>query len=296
MSGEPAVQEWEHIIASDLASHLTLAGPAARPHQPLDVIDLPAGARAALTEAIGCHGLDDVLVVPAAARSFGRLHRHCVYTPPCVLGVGERAAGLWVQALPVPGVRAIVPLGELAAVELRADGTESRLTLRSHPCELSVRYNRSADPLSGGLLRLRHRAAGEPAPLPGAPPGNSCVPPRWQSVLGAPVLGLRAGDAVAAVFGHARRPGGREYLIALTASELVVIRAARKQNPPHFDRADSVQVPRRNITEASIRDGCLMLRSAGVDLRVELGANPTPAASVWLEDALNFTNRAGVDY
>jgi hypothetical protein len=29
---------------------------------------------------------------------------------------------------------------------------------------------------------------------------------------------------------------------------------------------------------------------------VELGANPTPAASVWLEDALNFTNRAGVDY
>jgi hypothetical protein len=295
MSSEPAVEEWEHAIASDLASHLTLASPVARPHQPLSVIDLPAGARAALTEAIGWHGLDDLLVVPAAARPFGRLHRRCVYTPPCVLGVGERAVGLWVQALPVPGVRAIVLLGELAAVELRADGTGSRLTLRSHPRQLSVRYNRKADPLVGGLLRLRRRAAGEPFPVPGAPPGNTYIPPRWQAVLGAPVLGLRAGDGVAAVFGHARRPGGMEYLIALTARELVVIRAAWKRNPPHFDRPDSVQVPRRNIRKASIRSGCLLLRSAGVDLRVELGASLTPAAALWLEDALNFKDRTGVD-
>jgi hypothetical protein len=295
MSSESAAEEWEHIIGSDLAPHLVQAGPAARPHRPLDVTDLPAGARVALNRAVGRHGLDDILVVPATARSVGRLHRRCVYTPPCILGVGELAVGLWVQALPVPGVRAIFPLGELAVIELQAEGTDGRLTLRSRRCNLSVRYNRAADPLASGLLRLRRRAAGEPSPVPNAPAGNESIPPRWLAVFGSPVLGLRAGDAVAAIYGHARRPGGKEYLIALTPRELVVIRAVRKRYPPHFDRVDSVQVPRRNIEKASIRPRCLLLRSAGVDLCVELGANLTPVAALWLRDALNLKDRTGID-
>jgi hypothetical protein len=293
MSNELVAEEWEHVVASDLAPHITPAGPAAKPHRPLDVTDLPPGARAALTGAIGRHGLDDVLIVPAATRPAGR--RRSIYTPPCVLGIGERAVALWVQAFPVPGVRAVVPLGELAAIELQAEGADSRLTLRSHRCHLSVRYNRAADPLAGAILRLRRRAAGEPYPVPCAPASNKSIPAKWLAVFGSPVLGLRAGDAVAAVHGHARWPGGREYLIALTAPELVVIQAIRKRNPPNFDRVDSVQMPRRNIEEASIRPRCLLLRSAGVDLRVELGANLTPAAALWLQDALNLKDRTGVD-
>ena len=185
------------LIGSDLAPHLMSPGAAARPRQPLDAADLPAGARAALNEACGRQGLDHVLVVLATARPVGRLHRRCVYTPPCVLGVGERAAGLWVEALPVPGVRAIVPVGELAVIELQAEGTDSRLTLRGRRCSVSVRSNRAADPLASG------RAA--------APPGR-----------------------------------GRAFPCP---------RCARGQ------RVHSAGVARR------------VLRSAGMDLRVELGAN-----------------------
>ena len=78
---------------------------------------LPPGAYQALGAVIGRYGLEDLLIVPATAWSCGRMRRRCLYTPLCVLGAGDRAAGLWVQALPEPGVRAVIPVGQVAAIE-----------------------------------------------------------------------------------------------------------------------------------------------------------------------------------
>jgi hypothetical protein len=88
MGSEPLAEEWEQTFGADLLPHLVPAGQPTDARQPLDVTLLPVGAHRALTDSIGHHGLEDLLILPGVAQVYGRLRRRCLYTPPRVLGVG----------------------------------------------------------------------------------------------------------------------------------------------------------------------------------------------------------------
>ena len=169
MGSEPPAEEWEQTFGADLLPHLVPAGQPSAARQPLDVTLLPVGAHAALAGGIGRHRLEDLLVLPGAAQAYGRMRRRCLYTPLRVLGVGDRAVALWVQAPPVPGIRASVPFGEIAAIAWEANGTRKQVLITGRTGRLPVRYDAASDVVMDALIRrLRRRAAGDPAPVPGS--------------------------------------------------------------------------------------------------------------------------------
>src|SRR5579875_2746659 len=140
MGSQPRAAEWEHVVGRDLVPHLLPAGRSRGVHRPADVAWLPEGAHTAIVESVGRAGLEDLLVVPAVAWPVGRWRRQYLYSPPCVIGTGERGVGLWVQALPVPGVRAQVAFGEIAAIEQCGDGPRRVLVVTGRGIMLSMRY------------------------------------------------------------------------------------------------------------------------------------------------------------
>ena len=78
---------------------------------------------------------------------------------------------LWVQALPAPGIRAVVPLSEIAAIVRQANGTRRQLLVTGRTSRLPVRYDAAGDVLVDALIRrLRRRTAGDPAPVPAGYP------------------------------------------------------------------------------------------------------------------------------
>ena len=165
--GEPSMEEWEQAFGADLRPRLIPAGRPDAMRRPSGADQLPPGAHAALSAAVGRCSLQDLLIVPSAARSCGWLRHRFVYTPPCVLGAGDRAVALWVQAPPEPGIRALVPLGEIAAIALHTHGTSRQLVVTGSAGRLPVRYGVADDPVMDGLIiRLRRRVAGRPAPVP----------------------------------------------------------------------------------------------------------------------------------
>jgi hypothetical protein len=283
VGSEPSIElieEWEQTLGADLLHHLIPAARLPGIRRPPDVNELPAGAQAALADGIGRHGLEDLLVVPPAERTYGWQRRRCIYAPPCVLGLGERAVALWVQALPSPGIRALVPLSEIAAIAQQASGTRRRLLVTGRSGRLPVRYDAPSDIfMDAWVRRLRRRAAGEPAPVPADYPGIRDGRRRPLE----PALGLDSDDEVV----MAGRPGRRACLLAVTPRELIILRSALSANPPGR-RAESLYIPRRAIENARIRSGSLLLRSAGVDLRIGLRSRKAvAAASAWLEHGLN---------
>jgi hypothetical protein len=289
MRGEPSIElieEWEQTLGADLLHHLIPAGQLPWTRRPLDVNELPAGAKAALADGIGRHGLEDLLIVPPAERTYGWQRRRSIYAPPCVLGLGERAVALWVQALPAPGIRVLVPLSEIAAIAQQASGTWRRLVVTGRTRRLPVRYDAASDTfMDAWTRRLRRRTVGEPAPVPADYPG---IRDDRRRTFGSVTLRLDPDDEVAI----AGRPGRGACLLAVTPRELVILRAAPSVNPPGR-RADSLYVPRRAIEEATIRSGLLVLRSAGVELRVGLRSRKAvAAASAWLGQVLNDHDRS----
>ena len=210
MRGEPSIElieEWEQTLAADLPHHLIPAGQFRGMRPPLDVNDLPAGAHAALVDGIGRHGLEDLVIVPPAERTYGWQRRRCIYAPPCVLGLGERAVALWVQALPEPGIRVLVPLSEIAAIGQQANGTRRQLLVTSRTGRLPVRYNAASDTvMDAWTRRLRRRTAGEPAPVPPGYPGIRDVTPGRQRTFTPATLRLDSDDDVVI----AGRPGRAE--------------------------------------------------------------------------------------
>jgi len=265
MGGEPLMEEWEQTFGADLRPHLIPPGQPGALRRPSGVTQLPPGADTGLSAAIGRYGLEDLLLVPGAARSCGWLRHRFVYTPPCVLGAGDRAVALWVQAPPEPGIRAVVPLGEIAAIALHTHGASRQLLVTGSAGRLPVRYDVADDPVMDGLIiRLRRRVAGRPAPVPP-------VAARF-----AALLRLDPADEVATT-------GPKTRLIAVTPYELVILRPGRV-----------LYVPRRAIQAAGSRSGSLLLRSAGVDLDLRLHSRKAAAAAaLWLERVPGDHDRSG---
>jgi len=289
MSGEPSIElieEWEQTLDADLLHHLIPAGQLSGVRRPPHLNELPAGAQEALADGIGRHGLEDLLIVPPAERTYGWQRRRWIYAPSCVLALGERAVALWVQALPTPGIRVLVPLTEIAAITRQAHGTRRQLLVTGRASRLLVRYDAASDILMDAWThRLRRRTAGEPARVPADYPG---IPDDRRPAFSPAALRLDSDDEVVI----AGRPGRRACLLAVTPRELVILRSAPSANPPGR-RADSLYVPRRAIEEAGIRSSSLVLRSAGVDLRVGLRSRKAvAAASAWLGQVLNDHGRS----
>jgi hypothetical protein len=246
MSGEPPAEEWEQAFGADLRSHLVPAGRPRATRLPIDVALLPAGAHAALAGSIRHHGPEDLLIAPSAARTYGRLRRSCLYTPMCVLGLGEQAVALWVQALPEPGIRAVVPLSKISSIARQASGTRRQLVVTGRTGRLPVRYDAAGDVLTDTFIRrLRRSAAGDPAPVPAGYSRTRIVTRGRRRTFDPEVLSLDPADDVAAVdrYGHAWR---RTCLLAVTPRELVVLRSARPVGQPGR-LTDSLYVPRRAI-------------------------------------------------
>jgi len=200
---------------------------------------------------------------------------------------------LWVQALPAPGIRVLVPLSEIAAIGQQANGTRRQLLVTSRTGRLSVRHDAARDTvMDGWTRRLRKRTAGEPASVPADYHGIRDVTHDRRRTFTPVALGLDSGDD-GVIAGRPGRAGRTTCLLAVTPCELVILRSAPSANPPGL-RADSLCVPRRAITDADIRSGSLVLRSAGADLRVGLRSRKAvAAASAWLEQVLNDHDRSG---
>jgi hypothetical protein len=126
------------------------------------VNELPAGAQATLADGIGRHGLEDLLIVPPAERTYGWQRRRWIYAPLCVLGLGERAVALWAQALPAPGLRVLVPLNEIAAIAQQANGTRRRLLITGRASRLPIRYDAVSDILMNDWTHRLREDAGIP--------------------------------------------------------------------------------------------------------------------------------------
>jgi hypothetical protein len=162
MGGQLLEADWELVVGRDLVAHLLPAGRLYGVRRPADVGWLPDGAYPALVDSVGPVGLADLLVVPAIAWPAKPWRRRCLYSPLCVMAIGERGVGLWVQALPAPGVRARVPLEEITAVEQRADGRRGVLVVTGRPDTLLVRYDADGQAVVDAWTRRlrRVRAAG----------------------------------------------------------------------------------------------------------------------------------------
>jgi hypothetical protein len=280
MLGEPAIQDWELFVRSDLAPHLV---PPCQPpciQRPAVVSMIPGGGLEALTRCVGRCDLEDVLLVSASARPTGPWSRRCcLYAPLCVLGIGECGLALWVQALPSPDVRIVLVFGEIGMIEQSVCDPWRELTVTGQDGKLSLRYDARGDTaVDTWLPRLRTRCVGRPQPLPDEPRvgQQSRFPSRWRLPLD------YTEDADIASRRLLPWPGS--CLLAVTSREVVISGSRRAWPRPWRANGRTAWLPRCSVTGARVRSRSLLLRSSGVGVRLRL---PSRAAAVvasrWLD-------------
>jgi hypothetical protein len=275
--GRVSAEDWEHVVTRDLLPFLGF-GIDLKPRGaqfPVGSTGLPDGAYEDLSADVGRLSAEDLLVVPPAAWMVDRLRYRCLCMPLQVAGIGERAVGLWVRALPAPGVRVQVPVNGIAAVECVAEGRRRLLVVTGHGARLAVRYSSDGDAGVGAWARrVRVRAAGQPSPVPVTAsvqhenleafllgPDDYGVSVRWRSYAGSSAC-----------------------MLALTSRELVAVRSWRRAGPPWGRVSRALYVPRRSITGLVSQIGSVSLDSAGTQVRIELGSRRiAAAASAWLD-------------
>ena len=283
MGREPFIEDWELLVRSDLAPHILSPGQPRWARRPIGERMVPDGARQALAGGIGRHGLEDLLIVPALVRPSGfRWRRRCCYAPLCVLGIGERGLGLWVQA-PPPDVWVMLPFGVIAAVEQQADGPWRKLIVAGLGRKLSVRYHASGDvPVDTWTRRLRRRCARLPEPLPAGPGGGRQA--RLRDVR--PLLADQADDAVIA--GPRPVPWRRPCLLAVTSQEVIVTWSRLWRAS-----ARTVYIERNAVAEATTRSRSLLLRTGDVSVRIGLPSRAVAAAAARCLDRSPATDAGG---
>lgn len=271
MGSQPGQADWELVVGHDLMPHLVPAGYPRAAYRPADAMWLPAGAYPAIIEKIGRVGLEDLLVIPAVAWPAGQ--RRCLYSPQCVAGIGERGVGLWVQALPVPGVWIQVPFGEIAAIEQHWRGSRGVLVMTGRTSSLPLRHDADGQAaVDAWTRRLRLRAAAAPAPVPTSPSGRG---PRGGDGGGS--LLLAADDAIVSA-GWRSRAGRGACLLSVTSRELVVVQSLRDPLTWRWSTR-TLYVPRGSIENAVVRSRTVLLRTAGTDMRIALQSREVAAAA-----------------
>jgi hypothetical protein len=249
------------------------------PYRPRDADDAPAGSIAALAGACGLVRADETVVLPPSLRPTTRDVGGWVVAPWRVLGVGPRGLGLWVADAPdgTAGVRRVVPLDDLAALDDSTVLLSGRLRLEAHGGALEIAYSTVARPALEPLLAVLRVGAAGPDRLPvadrevGTPDRDRAV--KWRLVATSPAVRLDRDGPATIVYG--RVPGGsrrssRAALVGLTERELVVAREPASVDPGPGYGVDVLQVARARLEGVRFEHDALVLRSRGIDLRIAL--------------------------
>jgi hypothetical protein len=244
--------------------------------------DLAAGALDALMECCGLEGLRQVFMIPRSARSIGGGEAK-VISPRSVLGIGTRCVGLWTEE-PLPGVKVVIPLERLSAIEDVTILLYGRLSFISPSGRLTIRYNTLArSGLEPALLELRQRLAGPPEGLPGEGRPAPDMPVKWRRLLRSPLLGFHEDAPVTFCFAQAppasRQDVTRGQILVVNPHELVYM-----CDPPeasHTYGADSYIVPRPRITRVRDREPYLEVASNGARLTLSMVTELRRAGARW---------------
>jgi len=256
------------------------------PRAPRRESDVPTEAREALTESCRVAAFRQFFLVPGAVRFTG-VPGQLVASPDSVLAMGTSAVGLW-TARPEPGVKVLIPLSRLAAVEDATVLLYSRLRFISFEETLTVRYNALARAgLRPALLELRERLYDAPLPLPPGEPPAAHLPMKWRRLLRSPVARLRDDMPVAVRFTvEPGAPGDdvqRGQLLVLSPHELVYLCDPREAS--HNYGEDLFIVPRQRITRVRARERYLEVSSNGARLCLDMAVELRQAAGDWFAGA-----------
>jgi hypothetical protein len=253
------------------------------PRLPRREEEVPPGALEALTASCSLDGLRQLLLLPMAVRATGH-GAEKVVSPASVLGLGNRAIGLWTEK-PEPGVKVLIPLERLSAIEDVTILLYGRLSFLSFDQRLTIRYNtlarRSLRPL---LLELRRKLAGPPLPLPPEEPACGELPLKWRRLLRSPQLRFREGAPLTFRFAvtpkSTRDDIDRGQLLVVSPHELLYL-----CDPPeasHNYGEDSLIVPRPRISRVRVRERYLEVASNGARLSLSMAPELRQAAARWL--------------
>ncbi len=265
-------EPWERLAEAGTAVRRR-RGLAEHPYAPQSWAEVPRGAAEALESACGAWRLDQVFVVPAATRRLAGDRDAWVVTPMQVLGLADEGVALWADAAPEPGVVAVIPLDELAAIDHVQIQQYARLTLLAPRRRLTIRYDAVARrELEGQLSRVRAAAAGCPLPVPDEPEPD--LPHAWAHVVRSAAVSLWPGAPIAVRLGmvSARGASPRTGLIALSPHELIV---AQEPDPEALENSvpwahDLLAVPRQRLDAIERVDGGARLRAGAVEIDVAL--------------------------
>jgi hypothetical protein len=187
-------ETWELPFSESEGSSYYRMNRGSYPYTPRRAEDVPTGALESLGEICVIEDLHQVFIVPLAVRSTGARGKK-VISPNSVLALGARAVGLWTEK-PQPGVRVVIPLEELAAMEDVTILLYGRLSFCSAAQRLSIRYNTvTRGGLEPALLELRKRLTGPAQQTPRDDPAATALPFKWNQLLHTPRvrLGNRVG-------------------------------------------------------------------------------------------------------
>jgi hypothetical protein len=227
-------------------------------------------------------GLSQLVIFPRAVRSTGWRDQK-VISPFSVLAVGSRAVGLWADE-PEPGVKAIIPLERIAAIEDVTILLYGRLSFISFGIRLTVRYNTLArSGLLPALLRLRRILAGFPRPIPPEDKGEAELPFKWKRVLHSALVRLDEDASVDFCFANAPRKSHddieRGQLLVLNPHELVYM--CDPAYASHQYGADSFILPRSRITAVRVYENKLKVTSNGTRFSPPMVSELCKAAARW---------------
>jgi len=252
-------------------------------HRPRSPQDVPVGALEALRAALGKLGGEDLVILPRTPRITGAGESMWVVTPTSVLAVGDSAIALWVDA-PAPGIVAMLPFDEVAAIVDRTILLLGRLEIIGPDRSIVVRYNTVGRELMRRAIVEVRRSFWPPA-LPPAATGvrPEQLPHKWMALLRSSDM-LPAGPdgllAAAGALGDPRQV--HNGIAALSSTELLLAtEPATADGPGHYG-VDLVVLPRPRLAGLEVDDASVVaaVTVGGRPVRVPIAVSPSLAEAV----------------
>jgi hypothetical protein len=275
-------EPWEGPGGEDDLRAYTARRLAAYAHRPRTPRDVPAGALEALTAALGHLAGEDLIVIPRTPRPVAAGPNSWVVTPISVLAVGEAALALWVGE-PGPGIVALVPFDEVAAITDRTILLLGRLEITGAGQSIVVRYNTVGRHLVRGALAEVRRSFWPPS-LPPAMTGvrPEQLPHKWMALLHSGDMLPGGPDGLLTVAGALDDPRqARNGIAALSSTELLIAtEPAMADGPGHYG-VDLVVVPRPRLAALATTRSTVVatVTVRGLPVQVPLEVAPSLAAA-----------------
>jgi hypothetical protein len=255
----------------------------AYPRSPRCTEEVPAGALESLRWSCGVQGLHQMFIIPSAVRAVGRKDQR-VTSPKSILALGSRAVGLWTE-MPEPGVKVVIGLQQLSAIEDVMILLYGRLSFYAAGGRLTVRYNTLARTrIEPALLGLRRRLAGIEEPVPSQAGGGEALPFKWMQTVCSARVRLHEQAPVAYRFAtspaRSRHDFERAQLLVLNAHELIYL-----CDPPaasHRYGEDSFVLPRSGISAVRLGEQSTGFTCNGTHFSLPMHSELRRAAARWL--------------